>query len=113
MLSLEACVPNRPPRLQKSAGCLRHAPGRDRRRGALHGHVDEPDELARLLALVQDLLVGHDDEIAHLADLVLGELRNRHLKHREGGVSARQRRHVEPADLRVAAGSPRLVPSDR
>ena len=106
-------MPNRPPRLQKSAGASGTPQVETEAGDALHRHVDEPDELARLQTLVEDLLVGHDDKIAHLAELVLGKLRNRHLQHREGRVGARQRRHVEPADLRERAGSPRSAPSDQ
>ena len=95
-------MPKRPPRLQKPPEASGTPQVDDRGGIALHRHVDHPHELARLLALVLDLLVGDDHEVAHLADLVLGELGDRHLEHRKGGVRARQRRHVEPADLRIA-----------
>src|SRR5215470_5353519 len=53
----------------KATRGLRHTPGRYRRGVALDRDVDEPHELARFLAFIQDLLVGDDDEVSHLADL--------------------------------------------
>jgi len=49
-------------------------------------HVGEPHHLPCLQALVQDRLVDDHDDIALAPVLVLGELSDRHLQHREGGV---------------------------
>src|SRR5262245_34584706 len=81
---------------------LGYAPSRHRRRMALDRDVDEPYELARLQALIQDLLVDHDDKVAHFAHLVLGKFRNRHTKDGKGGVRTDQWRHVEASDFGVA-----------
>src|SRR5260370_18716685 len=75
---------------------------RPHHRSRFYCHVEEEDELARFLAFIENLLVHDHHEVPDLAVLVLGEFRDRHLRHRENRVRAVEWQHVEPTNDRVA-----------
>ena len=85
--------------LAEVAARLRHGPARDHHRPVLDRDVGEPDHLPGLVAFVQDRLVDDHDDVARLALLVVGELRDRHLQHRESRMRAVPGRHDQAADL--------------
>ena len=68
-------------------------------RPLLDRDVGEPHHLPCLETLVQDRLVDDHHHVAPGAVLVLGELGDRHLQHREGRVRAVPGRHLQPRDL--------------
>src|SRR5260221_7189185 len=86
---------------------------RHHHRSQFYCHVDEEHELARFLAFIENLLVHDHHEVPDLAVLVLGEFRDRHLRHRENRVGAIKRQHVEPTDYQDSASSPASVPLGR
>ena len=63
--------------------------------------VDEENHLSILAALVLRRLVHHDNKIARLALLALGELRNLHPEHRKSGMRSHRWIGVETPQLCV------------
>ena len=89
------------PFAERAAG-FRHRKARNHHRPVLDGDVGEPHHLPRLVAFVQDRLVDDHHDVAGLAVLVVGELRDRHALHRKHRMRAVEGRHRQPRDFRSA-----------
>src|SRR3954452_23261780 len=97
----------------EASRCFWHHPGRNRNWRLLGGHIDKPDELARFLAFVLDLLVSDHDEVARFANLVMRELGDRHVEHRKRRMRTMLGPPLPIGQSRDSAGSPRSAPSGR